>query len=429
MYARILLWSCCFITTQSFAAGFYNDSQSVSAMGNAFAGAGAAGDDASMMFYNPATLTLIEDAQIVLAASYAIPDSTLTVTSAEDSFGHPIPNAAGQEYSAVPEQVIPAFYAAVPLNEQFVLGANITSPYFAQTEYPHDSVVNNTAIQNQFITYTGNLSLAMQATKKLTLAAGANLQYFSAKINANIFRENGNNVFFNEYEGHDLAFYPNFGLLYEFTENTRLGLNYRMQVKQTTSGDFSISGAGDHSVPATSTIYFPDMVSLNLFHMLNERIELLADVTFTHWDLLQNITVTTNEAPTDDASNTPINAEVAFINTWRVGLGANYYLTPEIKLRSGAAFDQSPVQDETRTLQGPDSNRVEVALGMMYKPKAWEKTHLDFAYMHTFFADGTVNQVNPLYALFPDSEFNGITASGYYNTSADFLGVQLVRII
>ncbi len=432
MHKRIILLSCCLITTQTFAAGFYNDSQSVSALGNAFAGAGAAGDDASIMFYNPAGLTLIDDTQLVLSGIYALPDVVLTVTHAEDSFGNPLPEAVGQEYSAIPDEIIPAFYFAKPINEDFVLGMSVTSPFAAVTDYPNDSLVKATAIQTSFITYTANLTLAMQATEQLSLGVGVNAQYFKVKMNAAIWETGTQGSILGEYQGDDVAFYPNFGALYQLTERTRLGLNYRMQVQHETQGDFTLYDTIDNPpatlpFPASSTFILPDIVSLNLFHEVTRNIEFLADVTFTHWDTLQSIAVSTGQPIFGGGTSTPVDSHINFKNAWRAGVGANYIWSPEIKLRTGVAYDESPIVDETRTLQGPDSNRVEVAVGMMYKPRGWEQTHFDIGYMHTFFADAIVAQTNPLFAVFPRLEFAGITSTGYFNSSADFIGAQIVH--
>ncbi len=431
----------------AFAAGFYNDLQSTSLMGNAFAGAGAAGDDASVMFYNPASLMLFDEGQVVFSGIYAAIDSEFTVDSAHDSAGDLEPAATGQQYSALPDQFSPAIYAAAPLGDDFVLGMSLTSPYEVESDYS-DTLVDNTARQTQFISYTGNLSLAMEVTEQLSLGVGANLQYFKAKVNANL---HGSEVIsgdpgpttiiaLSEYQGDDIAFYPNFGLLYEFTEDTRIGLNYRMHVDHDTEGDFFVDfeviqpdgsiQLGSLNSPGNSLIKLPDMASINLFHEPFERVELLFDVMFTRWSRFQDLTVTVDEVFENESQ--PVNTTLNFKDAWRVGVGANYYLSDEIKLRSGFSFDESPVTDETRTLQGPDSNQISVAVGMMYKPKAWERTHLDFAYMHTFFQDGTVSQINPLVGIpfpapiiIPDT----LTATGTFNTSADFLGVQLVRVM
>ncbi len=92
-----------------FAAALAVDEQSVSAMGNAFAGAGAAGDDASIGFYNPAGLTLIEETQIVGSLAYSQVDANLTIDSADDSFGNDIQGVAGEQVSEFSEFTYSSF--------------------------------------------------------------------------------------------------------------------------------------------------------------------------------------------------------------------------------------------------------------------------------------------------------------------------------
>ncbi|MFI4957051.1 MAG: OmpP1/FadL family transporter [Gammaproteobacteria bacterium] len=433
--------SCC---SSVFAAGFYNDLQSVSAMGNAFAGAGAAGDDASISFYNPAGLMLLKEGQLVLSGIYADLNSDLTVDYVADSLGNP-KSGAGEQYSALPNQLSPALYAAAPLGDSFVLGMSVTSPYEITSDYT-DAVIDNTARQTQFIAYTGNLSLAMALTKQLSLGIGGNLQYFKAKMNADIgapLPGSSPTVTlsgFTEYTGDDIAFYPNFGLLYEFNEDIRLGLNYRMHVDQETHGNLltditlqegSTSISEDSSIPGTSLFLFPDIFSINLFYQPVKKVELLADVMFTRWSRFQAVTVNTEQKFGN--STQPVDTTLDFRDTWRVGVGVNYYFTPAIKLRTGLAYDQSPVTDETRTFQGPDSNRVDAAVGLMYKPKIWKKTYFDVAYMHTFFQDGTASELNPVARIIPPTlnypNIGGISATGSFKTSADFFGLQLVHLM
>lgn len=437
--------------SSAFAAGFSNDAQSVSTMGNAAAGAGAAGDDASIMYYNPAGLTLLDEGQVVLSGIYAIPHTELTVDEAKDSFGNPTPGSEGKEYMATPAQLSPGFYAAAPIGERFVVGMSVNSPYNLWTEYDTSSDVSNTARQTQFYTYTGNLSLAMEVAEGLSLGVGANVQYFKAKMNAApqgtitqgdaMLKLDG----FTEYTGDDIGFYPTLGLLYEFTKDTRAGLSYRAPVNHNTQGDltndigisFFTPGQEPQVVDlpinsaASSEFKLPDIVSLSFFHQFNHNIELLADVAFTHWGRMQNVSVTTLE--TIFTTNEPINSEVAFQNTWRFGLGANYIYTPELKFRVGAAYDESPVTDEHRTLQGPDSDRVDVAVGASYRPRAWEDTYIDLAYMHTFFEGGTVTQSNPLALVIPPNQLfpdlNTNTVSGSFSTYANYLGIQLVHLM
>ena len=53
---------CCIAAHHAWAGGFYLQEQSDSAMGTAYAGAGAMPRDASIMYYNPAGLTALSGA-------------------------------------------------------------------------------------------------------------------------------------------------------------------------------------------------------------------------------------------------------------------------------------------------------------------------------------------------------------------------------
>lgn len=423
--------------SSSYASGFYNELQSTSAMGNAFAGAGVAGDDASIMFYNPAGIALFDEPQFVVSGIYAMPEGVFTAESVTDALGFPVPSASGQEYSGIPSELSPAVYAITPLDDQFTLGMSFLSPYFLKTDYSN-TPIDTTARQLEWVTYTGNLSLAMEVTEALSLAVGGNLQYFKAKMNANFNGTDTTNGLtvrgLTEYTGDDIAFYPNFGAIYEFNEHTRLGLNYRMNVKQETEGDYSSTiiltdtTTGDEiealiENPANSVFYFPDIVSLDFFHQFNERIELLATAMFMRWNQFQNVKVEIEQE--DFANGEPISTEIALQNTWSFALGGNYYFTEDFKLRLGAAYEQSPVPEDDVLLQGPDSDRVNVSVGLMYQPEFWDNGHFDLAYMHTFFQDSNISQINPLNNTFPGA-FPGVSAAGTYKTYANYVGLQVV---
>lgn len=70
----------CGLSGQGHAAGFYIQEQSVSGLGSAYAGQSAMPRDASILFYNPAGITYLEQAQASLGVHFIAPHMKLKDT-------------------------------------------------------------------------------------------------------------------------------------------------------------------------------------------------------------------------------------------------------------------------------------------------------------------------------------------------------------
>ena len=108
-------------------------------------------------------------------------------------------------------------------------------------------------------------------------------------------------------------------------------------------------------------IELPDIANLSVFHRLNERWDLMADLQFTRWSTFKELRFvrTTGEL----LSLTPENFEDA----WRFSVGATYHYNVAWSFRGGLAYDQSPVRNEFRTPRLPDADRYWIAVGAQYR--------------------------------------------------------------
>ncbi|RMG74791.1 MAG: hypothetical protein D6710_01135 [Nitrospirae bacterium] len=64
---------CVGLVSNAYSAGFAIVEQSVSGLGNAYAGGTASAEDATTLFYNPAGITKLKKAQLILAGHVIIP--------------------------------------------------------------------------------------------------------------------------------------------------------------------------------------------------------------------------------------------------------------------------------------------------------------------------------------------------------------------
>ena len=76
-------------------------------------------------------------------------------------------------------------------------------------------------------------------------------------------------------------------------------------------------------------------------------------------------------------------------NTFRYGIGATYRFSDKLTLRTGIAYDESPVSSSDRTLRIPDRDRIVLSVGASYNFA--ESYRLDFGYTHLFAKDVAIN--------------------------------------
>jgi len=105
----------------------------------------------------------------------------------------------------------------------------------------------------------------------------------------------------------------------------------------------------------------PDTANLSLFHRLNDRWDVMADVQYTRWSVFKELRFVRTTGAL--LSNTPEN----FDDAWRLSVGTTYHYSDAWSFRGGLAWDQSPVNSADRTPRLPDSDRVWIALGAQYR--------------------------------------------------------------
>ncbi|HTS54281.1 MAG TPA: outer membrane protein transport protein, partial [Burkholderiales bacterium] len=136
----------------------------------------------------------------------------------------------------------------------------------------------------------------------------------------------------------------------------------------------------------------------------------------THWDVLQQVNIV-NTANNATAEQLVVN----FRNAWRLALGLNYHPSDAWIIRSGLAWDQSPVQDQYRTVRLPDNDRYWLAIGASYRPtKAWS---FDLGYAYVWFPTTSINTTQVQPGVPP--ALGTSTVQGEYKTFANVLALQV----
>jgi long-chain fatty acid transport protein len=424
------------------ASGFALIEQSASGLGNAFAAGAAATDDASVQFFNPAAMTELSGTQISLAGHYIMPSAKLTNAGATVVTLGNIP-VTGTVDDAGVNGLVPNFYYACDLNPQLKFGLGINAPFGLSTEYDKTWIGRYHAIKSKVQTIDINPALAYKVSNQLSLGAGLNAQYIKAELSSAVDSSSiclglaplatcgalglaspGNQAVdsYATIKGDDWSYGYNFGLLFKPADDARIGFAFRSKIKQSLKGDatFTRSAAFNLLLGASplftnttdaADIELPASAALSIAEQVNPRLELLADITWTQWSALQELRVTYGNPAQPDTMTTE-----NWDNTLRYAVGLSYKLDDRIKLRTGLAYDQSPVPDARhRTARIPDNDRTWLALGMSYASN--DNLSYDVGYAHLFVNDTAID--NTTEAAIQHN------LQGTYQISIDILSAQL----
>jgi long-chain fatty acid transport protein len=221
-------------------------------------------------------------------------------------------------------------------------------------------------------------------------------------------------------EGDDWGYGFNLGLLYEMTQQTRIGVAYRSKVKQELEGTADFSTPAAAMVPAAFTavladtdasaaVDLPASLSLSLLTEVAPKWDLMADITFTQWSSFDELRIEFDN-PLKADSVQPEDWE----NTYKFSLGFNYRHNEAWTWRGGIAYDQTPIPDaESRTPRIPGNDRKWIAGGFTYT--ATPDVTVDFALAHLFVSDTDIDAT--------DSAF-GHNLSGSYESDVNIISAQ-----
>jgi len=411
----------CGASTLASAAGFALIEQSASGMGNAFAGAAATAEDASTIFYNPAGMSKLSGNQFAVAGhaiDLSLKFSNNGTSRAAGGGAIPLGPVSGDDGGqAGGTSFVPNLYLTHPINEQWTIGLGVNAPFGLKTEYDSTWVGRYQGIKSEITSYNINPAVSYKMSDTLSLGAGVNYQHLKASLTNAIMTGPGpisvNPDAIATLDADDDAWGWNLGLLAQITPDTRVGVSYRSQLKYTLSGTTSAAIPGVGTVLPTTNIStdvtLPDMASLSIMHKLNDKWDLLGDATFTRWSKLDTLNVNTSSGTLDTLV-------FKFDDSWRVSLGANYHYSERWTFKGGVAWDQTPVQDQYRTVRLPDNDRKWLSFGGKYKVS--QNGAIDFGYSHLFISNASINNTKV--------GQGGLTTTviGSYEGSIDILSVQ-----
>lgn len=427
------------VSSHVLASGFQLFEYNGIAAGDAGAGGAAIAEDASTGFINPAGLTRLKHPQLAIAGNFVMAKSTFEGSSRWFMKGAP---ATSIQFSGSANgsntALVPVFHYAAPLTQNLVFGFGVTAPFGLSTHYSESDFTRYATTTSEITAIDISPSLGFKVNDRFSAGFGVDIEKLTATLNSmgglpgglpggeplGATRDSLSNN-----EASDWGYGWHTGLLYQLTPATRLGLSYRSQVVFHPAGTSTLTGplanAYPYISPAKSSsmvqtdVTLPPMTTLSLYHQVNERLALMGSTYYTQWNTIKAINlhnVISAKSPLNPTGLIDVSLPQHYRNTWRFSVGANYQLMPELLLRAGVGYDQTPTIDSERSLRLPDANRTLVSIGTHYQ--ATRMVGLDLGYTHIFFKDARINYT----ATAGSAATENI---GVSKNAADLIGAQI----
>jgi long-chain fatty acid transport protein len=223
-----------------------------------------------------------------------------------------------------------------------------------------------------------------------------------------------------EFSGNDWSYGYNVGLLLEPANATRIGVHYRSHIEHDVGGEadftvpapaFAAATGAFQDTGASAMLDLPDSLTLSAYHQLGERWAVLGDITWTHWSRFDQVVVRF-----DNPRQPPLVTPQDWEDTFRYALGVTYHPERRLILRSGLAYDETPIPNaRLRSPRIPDENRVWLTFGASYQHS--DTLSIDVGYAHLFIDDAAVDNTEVI---------TGHVLTGKFEGEVDILAAQLV---
>lgn len=409
------------LSSMSFAQGYYVDEQSALRLGDAFSGGAASASDASTAFYGPAAMVKVKDEVVINLAAISV-KSELD-GSAETLGGTPI---TGKKAEADSFDLLPTFYMVHRLSDLMVMGLYVNAPYATGTDFGDDSIARYQTTESEITGIDAGVALAFQVTDQLSIGGSMIAQYVNAKtavaintvavclaevdsaagagtcdsigIDTSTLGSDDLDGHF-EMEGHNTAFGFSAGALYEFTPESRLGVNYRTRIAHDLSGSATVEFPAEAAVFESLTgldsteadgkvkLVTPEVANISYFHKLGD-LSLQADYSWTKWSRYDQVKVESRNSTVATLAAAP--QEYNWTESQRIALGASYQLSKALTVRGGLAFDSTPIEDENTKVDFAFDDYQAVSVGMSYTFS--DTMTLDVGLQHTMTQKRDIDQ-------------------------------------
>jgi long-chain fatty acid transport protein len=415
----------CLTSTHLLANGLQINEQSVSSLGKAYSGRASDVQDATTVYGNPAGMSKLAGEHVSGGLSF------INVTSRIGSVNTSV--AGTSRGDMVPGPIaIPSGFYTLQLSPDWHVGFAVYAPFGGSTDYESNFQGRYRGSRTAVKVVTFQPTFSYRICDQLSVGFGPTINridgLLESKINNSAVGGQGDGTI--KVTGNDTALGFNAGIMFDPFDELTLGLAYHSKVHFNLEGKTNVSGANGllGAIPAAglpglngkydSSIDFttPETVDASLTWRFSDRLDFSAGALWSRWSRIPELNVQNKGVPSPYALFDSISETLKWRDTWSFSTGVSYRLNKQWKIRTGIAYEPTPMPNQYTTTRAPTGDRKIFTLGLNWQ--ATEQTSLDLGYGYIHEDSVKVSQATSQEGLRP-----GYSAK--YQNTINGVGVQL----
>jgi len=339
----VLVLPLVFAANTALGAGF--GLYEFSARGNAMGGAVLAGEaEPASIALNPALITDLKGSQVQAGSTFVTARARVAYNGETTDPKHAFWALPNFFYT---QQINDKLFTGIGIFERFGLSNTYEDKTWAGAKNIYDVGLTSVSVQP---------TVAYKVTDRLSAAAGLEVMYFKfqEKKMAEIKPYPG--LYDTKIDADGVGVSPMLALAYKANEKVNFGASFRFRTKE------AMTGTSNSTFPALNSdvrgdVTMPAQLAMGVSYKPID--DLLVEFNWTNifWSSFDSIDIDFKD------TNVATSDKKEWKDTYRIGFGAEYKLTPKIRLRGSYIYDKSPVNNDYMDVMVPVDNRHLIGTG------------------------------------------------------------------
>ena len=382
-----------FIVMNATSEGYQINLQSARQMGMGHTGTGL-NLGASSIHFNPGAMSLISDNyEFAIGGSPVFSNNTFQ--KAGSTYLHKSDNPVGTPFY---------FYSATRINDKFVIGLGVTTPFGNTLVWGDDwdgrYLIQDISLKVIYFQPT----IAYQLNDKISMGGGFVFAYGDVALHKALPVEDEQGQGQVGLTGNTTSFGFNGGVFMQASPKLSIGVSYRSTVKMEMSegsAEFRVPASLSENFPNTSfkaALPMPGGIQFGVGYKANQKLLIAADLQYVLWSSYQDLNFDFKDELIPDSHNVR-----KFKNTLIYRIGAEYHINDIFASRIGFAYDETPIPEGYLTPETPGAVKLNYSVGV------------SFILADNISLDASIQYIH---ALEREDGYEPLDFHGIYNTNA-----------